>query len=68
MPVIKAFDLAAFNIGDMLEAYHALRAHAPSPDHIIPGHDPIVMRQYPALRPELEGVVVRLDVTPKIKC
>ncbi|HMD65095.1 MAG TPA: hypothetical protein VKG22_00410 [Stellaceae bacterium] len=56
---------AAFNIGDMLEAYDALRAHAPSPHHIIPGHDPLVMRLYPAPRPELEGVLVRLDVMPK---
>ena len=30
---------AAFHIGDMLEAYDALRAHAASPHHIIPGHD-----------------------------
>jgi hypothetical protein len=27
---------AAFNIGDMLDAYDALRAHAPSPHHIHP--------------------------------
>jgi glyoxylase-like metal-dependent hydrolase (beta-lactamase superfamily II) len=56
---------AAFHIGDMLEAYDALRANAPSPHHIIPGHDPLVMRQYPPPRPELEGIVVRLDVMPK---
>ena len=56
---------ATFNIGDMLEAYDALRTHAPSPHHIIPGHDPLVMRQYPASRPELEGVMVRLDVMPR---
>ena len=56
---------AAFHIGDMLEAYDALRAHAPSPQHIIPGHDPLVMRLYPPPKPELEGVVVRLDVMPK---
>jgi glyoxylase-like metal-dependent hydrolase (beta-lactamase superfamily II) len=56
---------ATFNIGDRLEAYDALRTHAPSPHHVIPGHDPLVMRQYPAPRPELEGVVVRLDVMPR---
>ena len=55
----------AFNIGDMLEAHDALRAHAPSPHNVILGHDPLVMRQYPASRPELGGVVVRLDVMPK---
>jgi len=47
------------------EAYDTLRAHAPSPHHIIPGHDPLVMRQYPAPRSQLEGVVVRLDVMPR---
>jgi glyoxylase-like metal-dependent hydrolase (beta-lactamase superfamily II) len=56
---------AAFHAGDMLEAYDTLRAHAPSPDHIIPGRDPMVMRQYRAPRPELESIVVRLDVMPR---
>lgn len=54
----------AFHIGDMLEAYDILRAHAPSPAHIVPGHDPEVMRRYPPPSPELEGVVARLDVAP----
>ena len=56
---------AAFNIGDMLDAYDALRVQAPSPQHIVPGHDPLVMRRYPPPKPELEGLVVRLDVMPK---
>ena len=56
---------AAFHIGDMLDAYDALRAQAPSPQHIVPGHDPLVMRRYPPPKPELEGLVVRLDVMPK---
>ena len=56
---------AAFHIGDMLDAYDALRAAAPSPQHIIPGHDPLVMRRYPAPSPALEGRVVRLDVMPR---
>jgi glyoxylase-like metal-dependent hydrolase (beta-lactamase superfamily II) len=55
----------AFNIGEMLDAYDTLRAHAPTPQHIVPGHDPEVMRRYPPPRPELEGIVVRLDVAPK---
>ena len=55
---------AAFNIGDMLDAYDALRAAAASPQHIVPGHDPLVMRRYPAPKPELQGLVVRLDVIP----
>jgi glyoxylase-like metal-dependent hydrolase (beta-lactamase superfamily II) len=56
---------AAFNIGDMPDVYDTLRAHPPSPHNIIPGHDPLVTRQYPAPRPELEGAVVRLDVVPR---
>ena len=33
-----------FHVGDTLEGYDRLRAIAPSPDHIVPGHDPLVMR------------------------
>ena len=32
--------------------------------HIVPGHDPLVMKLYPAPSPELEGIAVRLDVPP----
>ena len=54
----------AFHVGQMLEAFDRLFALAPSRAHIVPGHDPEVMRRYPAPRPELEGIVVRLDVAP----
>jgi hypothetical protein len=30
----------------------------------VPGHDPLVMKLYPAPSPELEGIAVRLDVPP----
>jgi len=53
-----------FHVGQLLEGYELLREAAPSPAHIVPGHDPLVMRRYPAPRPELEGIVVRLDVAP----
>lgn len=55
----------AFNLGEMLEGFDKLKAAAPSPGHIVPGHDPLVMQRYPAPRPELEGIVVRLDVPPR---
>jgi hypothetical protein len=55
----------AFHIGDMLDGFERIIHHAPSLDHIIPGHDPLVMSKYPAARPYLEGTVVRLDVPPK---
>ena len=41
----------AFHIGLMLEAYDALRAQAPTPQHIVPGHDPLVMKFYPPPQP-----------------
>lgn len=59
----RAFTLA-FNLGDLLDGYRLLHELADSPDHIIPGHDPLVMKYYPAATPELEGIVVRLDVAP----
>jgi hypothetical protein len=55
----------AFNVGLMLEGFDALRSAAPSAAHIVPGHDPKVMQLYPPPRPDLEGVVARLDVAPK---
>lgn len=57
---------AVYNIGDMLEGHRTLRKLADSEDHIVPGHDPIVMKVYPALSPELQGIVVRLDVAPNM--
>ncbi|PZW48082.1 glyoxylase-like metal-dependent hydrolase (beta-lactamase superfamily II) [Humitalea rosea] len=54
----------AFHVGEMLEGFEALRALAPSDAHIVPGHDPEVMRRYPAVSPELHGIAVRLDVDP----
>ena len=46
-----------------LEGYETLRRLAESVDHIVPGHDPMVVERYPAARPGLDGVV-RLDVAP----
>jgi hypothetical protein len=48
----------------MLEGFERLLALAPDESHIVPGHDPFVMKLYPAPRPELEGIAVRLDVPP----
>ncbi|MBV9459380.1 MAG: N-acyl homoserine lactonase family protein, partial [Bradyrhizobium sp.] len=54
----------AFHIGEMLEGFDRLLQLAPSESHIVPGHDPLVMKLYPAPKAELEGVAVRLDVPP----
>ena len=54
----------AFHVGEMVEGYDRLRALAEFPEHIIPGHDPLVMERYPAPSKALEGIAVRLDVPP----
>lgn len=53
-----------YNVADMLEGHHTVRRLASSPDHVIPGHDPLVMKRYPPPRPDLAGVVARLDADP----
>jgi len=52
------------DVAAMLEGHKTLRQLAASPAHIIPGHDPEVMRRYPAPRPDLQGIAVRLDADP----
>lgn len=54
-----------YNVSDMIEGWDTLRRLAESPDHIVPGHDPRVMDQYPASSDALRGRVVRLDVDPR---
>jgi glyoxylase-like metal-dependent hydrolase (beta-lactamase superfamily II) len=56
----RAFPVV-YNVADMLEGHDRLRRLVRSPDHIVPGHDPLVMRRYPAARRELENIVARLD-------
>ena len=53
-----------YNLGDVFDGYATMRRLASSPRHIVPGHDPLVMQRYPAARPGLEGIAVRLDVEP----
>lgn len=47
------------NVAAMLEGYRRVRELADGDDLVIPGHDPAVMQQYPAV-PGLEGAVVAL--------
>lgn len=47
----------------VVRGFDRLAELAPSPDHIIPGHDPAVMRAYPEVMPE---IAVRLDRAPLI--
>ena len=54
---------AVYHVGELLEGYGILHRLADSPDHIVPGHDPLVMKLYPALSPQFEDIV-RLDGAP----
>ena len=59
----RAFPICV-DIAATLESYDRVRAAAASPAHIVPGHDPLVMRRYPAASPALDGIAVRLDHEP----
>lgn len=56
-----------YNYQDTVKGWEVCRRLADSPDHIIPGHDPLVLRTYPAVSSALEGDIVRLDVEPLIR-
>ena len=53
-----------FSLGDVMQGYETLRRLADSTKHIIPGHDPLVMKRYPSPGRELDGIAVRLDLPP----
>ena len=56
---------SVYRVDEMMEGYRIiLRLAEGSWDHVIPGHDPLVMKMYPAPSPDLEGIVVRLDTPP----
>jgi hypothetical protein len=48
----------------MIDGYERLSQLADSDDHIIPGHDPLVLDYYPPPSNDLEGIVICLDVAP----
>lgn len=50
-----------YNAAEVLEGYRRAYALASSPDHVIPGHDPLVLERYPAPAPELKNWIARLD-------
>jgi hypothetical protein len=50
----------------MLEGFNTLRRLATSANHIVPGHDPLVMERYPVARQGMEVWIVRLDTEPRL--
>jgi glyoxylase-like metal-dependent hydrolase (beta-lactamase superfamily II) len=77
-PVVLASDAAHFyanmerqnpfpvvvDIAAMMESWKKLARLAGDERRIVPGHDPLVMQRYKAPRPDLDGIVVRLDEPP----
>ncbi len=53
------------HVGDMVRGFARIRDLADSEDHVVPGHDPMVMKKYVAPSPQLEGIAVRLDEAPR---
>jgi glyoxylase-like metal-dependent hydrolase (beta-lactamase superfamily II) len=60
MEQVRPFPIV-YNVGDMVEGWRKARSLAESDEHVIPGHDPLVLERYPAPARELQGVVARLD-------
>ncbi|HEY2590586.1 MAG TPA: N-acyl homoserine lactonase family protein [Steroidobacteraceae bacterium] len=54
------------NVTAMVEGWRRLEELASAPRFIVPGHDPVVMRQYRPPLAALEGVAVRLDAEPEL--
>ena len=54
-----------YNVAEAAEGYATLRKLASSRDHVIPGHDPLVLTRFPAAKAGLDGWVARIDVAPR---
>ena len=56
--------IIAYSVAEMLDGFNRLYELADSPQHIIPGHDPLVTERYPQANDQCGNVVVRLDLDP----
>ena len=52
-----------FHVGAMLDGYRKLLALADGPDHVVPGHDPLVRQRYPHYG-AAQADIVSLHLTP----
>lgn len=53
-----------YNFQDMVTGWDKCLELADSPDHVVPGHDPLVLKRYPPVSAALDGDAVRLDLDP----
>ena len=60
MEEVRPFPIV-WSVADMVQGYRRLAELAASREHIVPGHDPLVLARYPAPSAELKGIVARLD-------
>jgi len=59
----RCFSLV-YHLGDMTAGFERLLELAQSPQHVIPGHDPLVVQRYRPYSPDLAGIAMRLDQDP----
>lgn len=52
------------SLAGMMEGHRRIRTLADSDDHVVPGHDPLVLERYPAPSADLAGAVAALHLTP----
>jgi glyoxylase-like metal-dependent hydrolase (beta-lactamase superfamily II) len=52
---------AVFDMREMLDSFRDIQAMVDAPKRIIPGHDPLVLKTFPAPSAKLDGIVARLD-------
>ena len=58
METMRAYPV---DVAQMVEGFKTIQKLATSTNHVIPGHDPLVLAKYPAV-PGLEGIVARLTL------
>jgi glyoxylase-like metal-dependent hydrolase (beta-lactamase superfamily II) len=51
-----------YDVGRMLKGFEILNGLADGPDHVIPGHDPLILRNFPLLSGNPD--IARLDLPP----
>ncbi len=63
MEVVSPFPIV-YSVADMVDGFDTMRRLADSQQHIVPGHDPLVVERYPSYSAATDGVIVRLDEAP----
>lgn len=61
----RPFPIVA-DVTQMADGWRKLHALASAPQHVVPGHDPLVMQWYSAPSPSLAGIAVRLDAKRRV--